>query len=933
MDNKDDIRISLPPGTILQGNKGKYTVINIISLTQRSLTVSCSDEEGKTWRLKLYNGNSSLNSQTQKALLEINMPKGILIPHDMGEISGLLFVVMPEISAKSTDKNLVSVELLVKKIIPQLAYIVNEYHKRKILLRDISPSHILFQLATEEIMYCGFSNPALLQGNATLTKEEGFGQEPSFLAPEVESHGYSIYSDYFSLGMTLLCILKGYNPFEKMTREEFLENLSKGNLPDLNIEHLKNTSYELYSMEDRVMYLILGLMLPNPMYRWGYGEIRCWINEYQIPLIPKGKRPVYQFSKPCVLMNTQCWNQKQIAYLLASDSSLWNDGVLKQILEFSKEQGLSIQRFLSEIFEDEKISQKGKAFRFIYQLDAAINHFWWDGISYTNTQDILSAIKSGSLSLQSLSQMLQDGAISYFEENRANLGISDEFDLSEIKNVEYDERNESGKGVYKCLMLFANRPEDRFFIVDGRQFYDISQLLEFYEADGNTLKTLSYQILCDYSFQAWLWAKGRGEYGNEAMYFAQKEPSQSFMIFLTVSEELTNEEISKQIARKLYLKYGDYAPIKWLCDHIGDYEVTKHADRVSYDVLANVEFNLELTLAQLSTKANHLVKDYQSFVSNTLNNPFILENEKMEDFAFHYYPLYAGGYFCCHWENEIEVSPDFLRSIGILPDENVIREWIEAASNEESERMTERMASLPSVYPSENVEGYLQECEKNMHGSILSGIVILVLFFMGMKYSLEFSLLALVVAWGFPTFSYFWYKSKLNCAKDRIESNRLIENKQSEICQAISKISQRSEFLLNGLMENEQVQMIRSDSTITTDLATPPSLPSLQFNIAIQILAGISLTAVAYLGLIASEQFFFHFWASHIFVVLYVLVLPFLVVKKLYKESFRWSITSGAIGFGIIFGTMLFGDQFIVTANWIVVALVGFGIAMLAGGL
>ena len=58
MDASRDMRISIPPGTTLRGKKDTYKVKNIICLSERSVTVSCSDSNNREWRLKLYNGDS-----------------------------------------------------------------------------------------------------------------------------------------------------------------------------------------------------------------------------------------------------------------------------------------------------------------------------------------------------------------------------------------------------------------------------------------------------------------------------------------------------------------------------------------------------------------------------------------------------------------------------------------------------------------------------------------------------------------------------------------------------------------------------------------------------------------------------------------------------------------------------------------------------------
>lgn len=213
MDASRDMRISIPPGTTLRGKKDTYKVKNIICLSERSVTVSCSDSNNREWRLKLYNGDSSINEEIQFFLMSHSM-QGVILPSDIGEYSGIRFSVYEMIDATSADSFPIAIDILVSRIIPQMAYLIDQYHKMNVLLRDICPSHILYKPDEGKIAYCGFNNATLLRGKATITKEPGYGQEQSFIAPEVGNYGYSKCSDYFSLGTTILAMLKGYNPIE-----------------------------------------------------------------------------------------------------------------------------------------------------------------------------------------------------------------------------------------------------------------------------------------------------------------------------------------------------------------------------------------------------------------------------------------------------------------------------------------------------------------------------------------------------------------------------------------------------------------------------------------------------------------------------------------------------------------------------------------------
>ena len=90
MGDSGNMRISLPPETILKGQKEAYKVDNIICLSERSVTVSCSDRKGRKFRLKLYNGDTSITEEIQSALNKLQM-QGVVLPVDIGDYSGMRF--------------------------------------------------------------------------------------------------------------------------------------------------------------------------------------------------------------------------------------------------------------------------------------------------------------------------------------------------------------------------------------------------------------------------------------------------------------------------------------------------------------------------------------------------------------------------------------------------------------------------------------------------------------------------------------------------------------------------------------------------------------------------------------------------------------------------------------------------------------------------
>lgn len=701
MSDMQKIRISLPPGAVLKGRRHSYTIINTLSMSERSVTAGCRSEDGKCWRLKLYDCDCSVTEEVLQALLSVSV-KGAVLPEDTGEHGGFLFSVSPVIKARSMEQMPVSPKLLTDRIIPQLAYVVSQYHRNRILLRDLSPEHILWREREQQIAYCGLQNAVLLPGQATVTKSPGFGQEGCYTAPEVDRYGYSTCSDYFAFGMTILSLVRGAGFMGSMTREMFLKDLSNGVVPGIHTEHLKRTPLELYGAEDRILYLVLGLLLPDPKKRWGYGELRCWCSGRLLPLVPKGGRIVYQFTEPFVVGKTECWNVRQLAETLASCKEAWTLPTVSALAEFAKRQCPQYAGELAAYARDPSIRPSGKIFRCIYTLQPSLDRLWWNGTSCSDMEELAASAGQSASGREMLGQLLKEQCLSFFCRVRAGgkADLSDRF--LELTQMEQWELEKPGKGVSRCMMRFAGQVQSRAFQVEGKRFVSIRSLLEHYRKAPWTLKKLSSAILSDVYFQAWLWADGWGQAGEYAEKTSKTHPNQSFFLLMSLCENQAKDEETKSLARGLFLHYGELAPVVWLAEHIQEYRVSSVSHQMLFDTFVQASFSVQDSLETLAERARKLAADYQTFAARTLDNPFSLEHGWMDCTIHGYYPVYENGYFCCTWEHGLEVCPAFLKTVGEAPDEAAVEKWLVQAEGKEEKRLKELLEKYaPETVPME----------------------------------------------------------------------------------------------------------------------------------------------------------------------------------------------------------------------------------------
>lgn len=535
---------------------------------------------------------------------------------------------------------------------------------------------------------------------------------------------YSICSDYYSLGVTILSMMLGKNPMQLMKWDEIQKCLKTGTVPGIDINHLRNTPYDFYSEEDKVMYLVLGLMLPNPSERWGYGEIRCWCNGQHIPLTRKDGKIVYQYNEPFIVGNYKCWNYQQLTRVIAANSGAWNDTTYTRLDEFAKKQNITIWKQISDANKDSGLTANGRIFRAIYGINPALDGFWWSGKKYADTSDLIREVATNKTVAGVLSEILKNHSMSYFLRMRKRISSVSETEISEMEQIEQWEISEPDKGVNRCIMKFSSNAQARSFWVGEKEYKNIDQLLGNYANSGLQLKKISCEILNNKNFQAWLWANGMEDAGRVAQKMGTAHPEQGFYLLLKIAESVSKSEDSKKLARKIYLTYGEYAPVYWLVEKTDNYKMVSIGDQILFDTFKDANLSLMDSIEKLSAKASQLVADYQHFVSRTAKSPLEVECVDLEFCDFSFYPLKEDGFFCCKWENDLEVTPAFLRAIGESIQKKTLETWSEKSVKAVDEKLDRIIQSLP-VYGADTPgkSAYIGQCNSNIVAAIVSMFV------------------------------------------------------------------------------------------------------------------------------------------------------------------------------------------------------------------
>ncbi len=235
----------------------------------------CRDQAGTECVAKIYRRADAVSPEILQSLSAVRSPHVVPIL-EWGLEGDRPVIILPYFRRGSLEGKTFSLEELRKTVIPSVNEGLRSLHERDILHRDIKPSNLMLADDGSSVMISDFGISTRLRGGATVTSTSR-GFSVSYSAPETLRGEYSlIYSDYYSLGITLYELFTGSLPFALRPEEAALGRIS---FPDGFPGELKD--------------LILGLTYSDltrrheegcPDCRWCHREVERWLAGEHLPV-------------------------------------------------------------------------------------------------------------------------------------------------------------------------------------------------------------------------------------------------------------------------------------------------------------------------------------------------------------------------------------------------------------------------------------------------------------------------------------------------------------------------------------------------------------------------------------------------------------------------------------------------------------------------
>lgn len=240
---------------------------------------------GRKFILKYYRRENAVKPEVIAKLQSISNPY-VAPVSGFGEYRGYQYTVrpyyeMPALSDVLTAGTRFSEDELRTFIIPSVIEGLKAVHDIDILHRDLKPGNLIPDDNGEHVVLIDFGISSHTDGMTFVMTQPGM--TPFYAAPEAIQGIFHRETDYYALGITVFELFTGYTPFQNpgISGEDAarLAAISKIEFPDDFPENLRK--------------LVLGLTYKdishrnekdNPNRRWGYDEVKRWLNGEDVPV-------------------------------------------------------------------------------------------------------------------------------------------------------------------------------------------------------------------------------------------------------------------------------------------------------------------------------------------------------------------------------------------------------------------------------------------------------------------------------------------------------------------------------------------------------------------------------------------------------------------------------------------------------------------------
>ena len=371
---------------VLEGTR--YDAIKLLSESSGEVQVYLVENAGKRYVLKLYYPSFSPKENILRIIWNFNFEFIIKI-YAYGKTflngSSRDYELMEYLEGGTFNEYRLNGDIeRFRRIALSCAGALAYCHNNNIIHKDIKPGNFFFRDADHKEVVLGDFGISSLCDDEELFHKTTQARTPVYAAPEMYENvidrevEITHKIDFYSLGITLLYLWLGKNPFSNNERA-MMRMKSEGKLPNLD------------KLPEAVNRLIRGLTVVNPEKRWGYEEVERW---YKGEDVPVDESSVYLRYKSFIVdpeKNLVADNAKELSSLLYDNKALGIKYLYsKRISKWLEECGNpKLATEIDDIVEKRyPINQDAGFLAAIFTLDKSFPYYNIKGIACTNVHEL-----------------------------------------------------------------------------------------------------------------------------------------------------------------------------------------------------------------------------------------------------------------------------------------------------------------------------------------------------------------------------------------------------------------------------------------------------------------------------------------------------------------------------------------------------------------
>jgi hypothetical protein len=394
--------------------------------------------------------------------------------------------IMPSFNSGIMSKP-VNDKIILEILIPGVVDALKAIHENGIIHGHVKPTNIFYNPMGDDVLLGDFG--VELDHIGDCGKEIAM----NYLPPEAQSGVYDGAADYYSLGISLVQLITGKNPFDGMNKRNAIKLAST-----MEIELPARVS-------PIIKKIVKGLTVKDHDTRWGSEEIEKTLAGEDVEVVDN-----FVYAPPTNEFYFKDEKYEDLKSLIGAFTTNWYEALeaVKEdgFIEFAEGFGDEIGAAVKEALDDEDESRA--LFKLLYAVNPELP-MCWKGLIFDSLEAFADSMKRAE-DKEPYRSALADGALLAFEQFR---GAGDDT-ISNVSYISDDAQN--GKDVtmiaFKLDYLLSGQ---YVYMMDGIPFADISTFTSYLQMNVGELNDICHEFINDARFFAWLDVLGYGPQVDE----------------------------------------------------------------------------------------------------------------------------------------------------------------------------------------------------------------------------------------------------------------------------------------------------------------------------------------------------------------------------------------------------------------------------------